>query len=292
MSIYYIDENNKNMMDSFDLEKDDPSLNGQDSSPLKNIYRINKSLFNQLFFCEYDLEYITDYFHANNKEFRVVSYPYGTNTCYEKGIILDGWNPLNIIKALYVESSSDQVLFAVVVPETGCFLDKRQLKEKVDVSGDGYLFMAKDLPKNMSYGTCSPFIISEDLVQNGGRVRRIIFDTETLTMKKHDNALDDFSFGNNHRLSVQMNYYQCYKMLKQKYGNIVVANKEILTLSFKRKFIRKNGKIKINYEFNAINYRTANFINSIHGYGDVSVENDHVEELDLPEVLTANDNKL
>lgn len=292
MSIYYIDENNKNMMDSFDLEKDDPSLNGQDSSPLKNIYRINKSLFNQLFFSEYDLEYITDYFHANNKEFRVVSYPYGTNTCYEKGIILDGWNPLNIIKALYVESSTDQVLFAVVVPETGCFLDKRQLKGKVDVPGGGYLFMAKELPKNMSYGTCSPFILSEDLVQNGGRVRRIIFDTETLIMKKHDNALDDFSFGNNHRLSVQMNYYQCYKMLKQKYSDIVVADKEILSLSFKQKFIRKNGKIKINYEFNTINYRTANFINSIHGYGDVSVENDHVEELDLPEVLTANDNKL
>ncbi len=291
MSIYYIDEDNKNMMDSFDLEKDDPSLNGQNSSPLKSIYRINKSLFNHLFFSDYDLEYIADYFHANNKEFRVVSYPYKTNTCYEKGIILDGWNPLNIIKALYVERSRDQFLFAVVIPETGCFLDKKQLKEKVDTSDGGYLFMAKDLPKNMTYGTCSPFILSEDLMQNGGRVKKIIFDTETLIMKKHDNTLDDFSFGVNHRLSVQMNYYQCYKMLKQKYGNAIVTNEEILTLAFKQKLIRKNGKIKINYEFNTINYRTANFINSIHGYGDVSVENDHVEELDLPEVLTTNGNK-
>lgn len=290
MSIYCIDENNNKMMDSFDADKDDPSLNGQRSSPLRTVYRTNKDLFNHLFFSDYNLKYITDYFHANNKEIRVVSYPYDTTTCYEKGIILDGWNPLNIIKALYLEYSIDQSLFAIVIPETGCFIDKKQIREKLNIPDDGYLFTTKDLPKNMSYGTCSPLIVSEDLIQNGGRVKRIIFDQETLIMKKHDTTLDDFSFGLNHRLSVQMNYYHCYKMLKQKYGNIV-ADEEILTLSFKEKFVRKNGKIKINYEFNTINYRTANFINSIHGYGDVSIVNDHVDELDLPEVLTASNNK-
>ena len=81
-----------------------------------------------------------------------------------------------------------------------------------------------------------------------------------------------------------MNYYHCYNMLMKIYP-AVVAEEEILNLSFKEKLIRNNGKINIAYEFHSLNYRTARFINSIHGYGDVSIINDYIDELDLPRVL-------
>jgi len=50
--------------------------------------------------------------------------------------------------------------------------------------------------------------------------------------------------------------------------------------------VRTKGRLKITYEFNSLNYRIARFINGIHGSGDVSIVNDHVDELDLPDVLT------
>jgi hypothetical protein len=53
-----------------------------------------------------------------------------------------------------------------------------------------------------------------------------------------------------------------------------------LNLSFKEELVRSNGRISISFEFNSLDFRTARFINSIHGYGEVSILNDHVDELD------------
>ena len=290
MSKYYIDDDAKPFLDNFDFEKDDPSLNDQKKHSLKNEYRLNIDEFNQQFLSGYGIEYISSYFCKMEPKMRIVSHPRKTNTCYEKALMIGRWDPLNVVKALYFESSKDNLLYVAVIPETGCFMDKTHFKETIGLLDEDYLLKAKHLPKNMTYGTCSPFIGHGDLLINGGRVKRIYFDTETLINKKHDNTLDDFSFGLDHRLSIQMNYYQCYKMLKALFGNII-DDGEILTLSFNEKFIRKKGKLKINYEFKTLNYRTAKFVNSIHGYGDVSIENDHLDELDLPDILTApNDN--
>ena len=74
-------------------------------------------------------------------------------------------------------------------------------------------------------------------------------------------------------------------MLQQMFGDTVV-DREILNLSFIERFTRKNGRIAINYAFHSLNYRTAQFINSIHGDGDVSIVNDYADELNLPDVLT------
>ena len=138
----------------------------------------------------------------------------------------------------------------------------------------------------MSFGTCSPFILESDLLSNGGKVAKIVFDTETLEMKKDDQHLDDFSFGMDHRMSVQMNYYHCYLLIKEMYPE-VVEKREVLNLSFKEKFIRKNGRLSINYDFKSINYKTAKFINGIHGYGDVSITNDYMDELDISGLLSS-----
>ena len=140
----------------------------------------------------------------------------------------------------------------------------------------------------MSFGSCSPFITSSDILGHGGRIKNILFDKETFMLKQHENSFDNFSFGLEHRLSIQMNYYHCYKMLKHLYGDRVI-DREILNLSFKERLVRKKGRIQIDYEFKSLNYRTAQFINNIHGFGDVSITNDRIDELFIPEVLTSDD---
>ncbi len=286
MSIYCLDFS-CDMEGNHNIEEDDPSLNGNGSSSLDSEFSLSRSDIEKLFLSRYQLEYITKYVKDRSLPFRIVSHPEKTNTCYEKAQMLGKCDPLNIIKALYFECAQDQRLYVVVVPETGCFVDRKAIPEIFGLSRDVILAKARMLPMNMSYGTCSPFITPDDLIENGGKIAKLIFDSETLVSKKHENSLDDFSFGLDHRLSLQINYYHCYKMLKAKFGDLVSTD-DVLTLSFKEKFIRKSGKIKINYEFNSLNYRTAKFINSIHGVGDVSVENDYVDELDLPEILTSN----
>ena len=270
----------------YNIEQDDPSLNDCNSASLQELINLPKIEFNNLFLSKYKLEYITKYSQERGVPFRIVTHPRDTNTCYEKAILLGSWDPLNIIKALYFECQSDQHLYVVVVPETGCFMDKTYLTSLLGLPQGVVLAKSKLLPKNMAYGTCSPFITPDDLLENGGKVAQIIFDSETLVSKKNNKFLDDFSFGLDHRFSLQMNYYHCFKMLKAVFGDIVIADK-VLTLSFSEKFIRKNGKINIHYDFKTINYRTAKFINSIHGGGDVTIVNDYVDELDIPDVLTS-----
>lgn len=290
MSIYYANDKVPLLIDNdIDIEKRDPSLNGQMADSFLNEFKLNIKDFSSLFFSKYKIDYISQCFFSNNLEFRVVTHPYETNTCFEKAELLGSWDPLNVIKALYFEYSVDDSLYAVVVPETGCFINRGRLKDILNLPGDGFLKKANILPKYMSFGTCSPFITNEDLKINGGRIERILFDSETLHVKKYDKTLDDFSFGLDHRMSIQINYYHCFSMLKKIYPDIILE-KEILNLSFHEKLIRNNGKINITYEFNSLNYRTTKFINSIHGYGDVTIINDYLDELNLPHILNATRN--
>ena len=285
MSIYLIDrEKCESSETDFSIEENDPSLNGQAAISLLYEFKLGKEDFNRLFLSRCGINYISEYFFSRKLDLRVLTHPVETNTCFEKAELLGGWDPLYIIKALYFEYSADSTLYTAVVPETGCFMNRTKLKEILDLPGEGFLKKSDNLPLNMSFGTCSPFITKKDCKKSGGKVLKILFDSETLAMKKEDKTLDDFSFGLDHRMSIQMNYYHCYKMLKKLFPD-VVCEKELLNLSFREKLLRNNGKIHINYEFNSLNYSTAKFINSIHGYGDVSISNDYVDELDLPHVL-------
>jgi hypothetical protein len=263
----------------------DPTLEKEKAHSLNYQFNLSKKGINDRFLAQYNLEYISEYAEAKKIPFRILTHPENTNTCYDKARLLGEWDPLNVIKALYFECPNQKVLYALVIPETGCFVDRNYISNILDLPHGVILAKAKNLPRNMSYGTCSPFICIQDLIENGGKVVKVLFDSETLVAKKNDNLLDDFSFGCDHRFSLQINYYHCYKLLKSKFKNVVQAD-ELLTLNFTERFIRKNGKIKLNYDFKSLNYRTAKFINNIHGTGDVSVENDYVDELDLPDVLT------
>ncbi|MBV7326673.1 hypothetical protein KFU94_00140 [Chloroflexi bacterium TSY] len=249
MSIYHLtDQESEVTWEQFDMDQDDPSLNPNMASALQYQYRVDQKTLNQLFLKKYNLNYISHYFLKNKNPVRIVSFPKATNTCYEKAEVLQDWDPLNVIKAFYLESSDDGSLYAIIVSETGCFLDRDFVRQQLNLPGDVRLVRATQLPAQMSFGSCSPFIRQEDLVENGGKVRSIVFDKETLVLKRHENSLDDFSFGLEHRLSIQMNYYHCYKMLQHFFAN-VVTDREILRLSFKERLVRKKGRIKIDYEF-------------------------------------------
>jgi hypothetical protein len=289
MSIYNLSERDSELtLHQFELDRDDPSLNSTMAPAMQYQFRVDSNMLDELFLSKYGLEYISRYSLKNKRSVRVLSFPKATNTCYEKADILQEWNPLNVIKAFYLESSIDGTLYAVIVPETGCFLDRESVKQQLDLPTDVRLLRATHLPEHMSFGSCSPFIRNEDIVGNGGKIKNIIFDKETLALKRHEKSMDDFSFGLDHRLSLQMNYYHCYEMLRSTFSDVVL-DREILSLSFKERLVRRKGRIKIDYEFESLNYRTAQFINTIHGFGDVSITNDHIDELFIPEVLTSHD---
>lgn len=283
MSIFNLNNENPDYFPWFNLKKHDPTLNGDKAPFNKTTFNMDSDRLKTIFFNNCKIGYLCDYFKLTN-DFRVVSHPVVTYTCYQKAGILENWDPLNVIKVLYFDIRNNDCLYACVVPETGCLVDKKHIAQVLDLPGGDFLAKAKHLPQHMTYGTCSPFITTNDLVENGGRVKRIIFDTETLIMKKKENHLDDFSFGTDHQLSIQMNYYRCYKMLKRFFGD-TIEDRKILKLSFKEKLVRRNGHIKIEYEFESLNYRTAKFVNDIHGFEDVRIVNDHVDKLYLPEVL-------
>ncbi|HYA88526.1 MAG TPA: hypothetical protein VEI57_15845 [Nitrospirota bacterium] len=268
-----------------DIEKNDPSLNGQSLPSFSKEYHINEEDLRQIFLAKYGIEYIVDYFEKSHDECRIVTHPKKTNTCYEKAELLGDWSPLNVIKALYFENPDTGALYAIVTPETGCFIDRSQVIGALRLPQDTNLKKSAHLPHGMHFGTCSPFIIESDASCNGGRVKKILFDRETLVLKRHERTLDDFSYGLDHRFSIQMNYYDCYDMLKRKFRDLI-ADEDILTLLFKESFVRNRGRIKITYDFNSLSYRISSFINSIHGNGDISIVDDHVDELDLPDVLS------
>lgn len=284
MSIYQLcNKGIDNLPNNFDLS-DDPSLNKTMASATKHRYKVSSNVLGEMFLKEYNLDYISEYCSEKEIPLQVLSFPKATKTCYEKAMALQNWNPLNVIKAFYLESQIDGSLYAVIVPETGCFLDRNIVKQKVSMIHEDQLIRSTHLPSNMTFGTCSPFILNDDLCEHGGHVKHIIFDSETLAEKKEENMLDDFSFGLDHKLSLQINYYHCFNMLSQLYPNTVIE-RDVLRLSFKERFARKKGRIKVDYEFTSLNYRTAKFISDNHGYGDVYIENDQTDELNMPDIF-------
>lgn len=205
----------------FELYQHDTSLNGEGAPALAETYDLDVESFKKLFLSKYTLDYVANFFYEKQHECRVMSFPKKTNTCTEKLSLLPGWSLNNIIKALYFESSFDGSLCAVITPELQYPIDIQNLQNELNLAKGDSLSRAKCLPQNMSYGTCSPFITEADLINKGGIVRHIVFDDESLSRKKREGGIDDFSFGLDHKLSIQLNYYECYCMLKERFPCVV-----------------------------------------------------------------------
>lgn len=234
MTVYRLLQNRvEQLPELFDLYRDDPTLNGRGASAFAATYELDVESFKKLFLSIYSLDYIAHFFHEKQYECRVMSFPQKTNTCTEKLSLLPGWYSNSIIKALYFESSSDGSLCAAITPEFGRHVNIKNLQKELNFSKGDSLIRSTCLPQNMIYGTCSPFITEADLITHGGAVRHIVFDDESLSRKQSEGGLDDFSFGLDHKLSIQMNYYDCYCMLKERYQD-VVKSRNVSTTSFKQ----------------------------------------------------------
>ncbi len=261
------------------LESDPSWTEGAPS--LANTVDLDRETFRRRFLTEHALDYIADYFAKPGTGCRVVTHPSETVTCYEKAQLLGDFSPLRVVKTLYFEHPDTAGLWGIVVPETGCFLDRASIQKLLDTIEKPRV--ATRLPAGMSVGTCSPFVTDQHLSHDAGvRVERLVFDSETLVMKRHERSIDDFSFVEDKRLSLQMNYFDCFDMLRQRHPELVV-DREVLTTSFKETFVRRKGRLTITYDIASISYRMASVMHAMHADGDVSVTNDYVDELDLPE---------
>ena len=132
----------------------------------------------------------------------------------------------------------------------------------------------------MEYGTCSPFVRPLDLTYCGGRLRHIIFDDMSLRAKAKDNPFDDFSIGLNHCVSLQMNYFDCFRVMQDLLGTDVVISLPVMDLVFKEKLVRKNGRLRIDYDFKSLDFNTANFLNNHHGNQELSLIKTHVNQVE------------
>lgn len=139
-----------------DPTDDDPSLDERKAASLATVFELSPELLGDVFLAPYGLDYIANLCLRMKWDFRIVTHPYATNTCYEKALVLGAFNPLNVIKALYFECTHDDSLIVVTVPETGCFVDRAKLTTSLGLAEGVTLAKAKKLPSHMTYGTCSP----------------------------------------------------------------------------------------------------------------------------------------
>lgn len=258
----------------------DPSLR-EGAPSLAHTLSVDRSVLCERFLTSHGLDYVADYFARRGTECRVVTHPEATVTCYEKALLLGDFSPLCVVKTLFFVHPESSALWGIVVPETGCFLDRETLRELLDTVDRPRV--ATELPEGMSVGTCSPLITERHVTSEATpRIERLVFDSETLVLKRHERSIDDFSFGDDKRLSIQMNYFDCFDMLRQRYGDVVI-DREVLTTSFKETFVRKKGRLTITYDIASISYRMASVMHTMNAGGDVTITNDYVDELDLPE---------
>ena len=212
MAVYYAD--NSIPRRHFNGDFQDPSfLLGE--PPLETSFQLAYRDMETLFFQPCELQYLFQYLVQTPVEFRIVTLPQSSNTCLEKAKLLGDWNPLAVIKAIYLQIGDTSDVIAVIVPETGYPLDKQKLKVELDFPDSIDLKKSQWLPEFMEYGTCSPFVRPEDLARSGGRLRHIIFDDMSLRAKAKDNPYDDFSVGLNHCVSLQMNYFDCFSLMQE-----------------------------------------------------------------------------
>lgn len=235
-------------------------------------YELIKEDFDRLFLERYGLQYISDFALLNKLDIRVIKFEKETTTCQEKAALLGSWKVSNTIKTIYFFNELDESIIAVVVPETGYKLDINNLKARLNIPDGLSLRTSKYLPRDMTYGTCSPFIKREDLVKFGGQVSKIIFDDESLIEKSSEKTFDDFSFGVDRKLSIQLNYHCCFEMLKANFG-CVVDSLPLLVPSFTKKVGFKGSALKVVYEVTSLNYLAAKRITHEINDPEGSMEN-------------------
>lgn len=277
MAVYYADQSAARRY--VDCEFKDPSfIDGE--APFVSSCKLACQDMEKLFFEPYQLQFVFQHLVQMMIPFRIVTLPKPSNTCLEKASLLGNWNPLSVIKAIYLQVADTDDVIAVIVPETGYSLNKEKVRSELSLSESVVIKKSQWLPDYMEYGTCSPFVRPLDLYRGDGKLRYIIFDDTSLKAKAREDTFDDFSIGLNHCVSIQLNYFDCFNAIRDLLGSDVVVSLPVMDLVFKEKLIRKKGRLRIDYDFQSLDFNTANFLNNSHGNQELNVIKTHVNQMD------------
>lgn len=192
---------------------------------------IDTNSFRNIFFKDFNLDYILDYAIKNDIHFHIATHAIATSTCEEKAEIT-GLPLERVIKGIYLEDNKEEKVYAIVIPGTKHSSDIRLkvadflMINKDEVIKFNRIRKARKefLPINIEYGTVHPFVNEESFSPNG-KLELILFDKSYLEKRILEKGLDDFSFTShlstgydNHRLSIQINYANAFNILQKKFG--------------------------------------------------------------------------
>ncbi len=199
---------------------------------------IDPTSFRNIFFKDFQLDYILDYCLANGIHFHIATHAIRTSSCQEKADIT-GLPLERVIKGLYLEDTITNRMYGLFIPGTKSSSDIRlrlakhfgiadtEVTENNKIKKAGKEFLDA-LGIGIEKGTVHPFVNALSFANSS--LETIFFDEGFLEKRRIEGGLDDFSFTahpstgyDNHRLSIQINYHDAYSLLKAEFAEGVSA---------------------------------------------------------------------
>jgi hypothetical protein len=199
----------------------DKSLN-RGRPTTETFWRLPPEAAHQLISGSPALGYVVAHFGIgiNKIPFSIVTHPSATATTKEKLVSLGGGDR-QIIKTLLYYNEATGDIFALTVPDNGK-IDLRSAAQILEVPKRKFRSLPQEqLPDNMKFGTCNPFISRGYVagMRESGREVSIIFDRSNLTGPP--DSLADFSVSglglngiSDSQVSFQAGYGNVYNALR------------------------------------------------------------------------------
>jgi len=187
--------------------------------------------FRNIFFGDFNLDYILDLAIQYDLHFHIATHSERTSTCQEKADIT-GLSLERVIKGIYLEDIKTEKVYALAIPGNKTYV-KSKLAEFLKINDnevESRIRKSKWLPVHIEFGTVHPFVDYNSLSfpYGNGKLEYILFDRNHLEKRKNQGGLDDFSFTthpstgyDNHRISIQMNYQHAYIILSTRFSEKV-----------------------------------------------------------------------
>ncbi|MEK6835299.1 MAG: hypothetical protein AABX61_03490 [Nanoarchaeota archaeon] len=187
---------------------------------------IDEESFKNIFFKDDNLEYIQNSAKAYGIHFHIATHSIPTDSCQEKADIT-GLPLERVIKGVYLEDIKTELVYALAIPGNRTYV-KSKLAEFLNIDNDeieSRIRKSRWLPIHIKSGTVHPFVNPQSFTPDG-KLEYVLFDENHLEKRRTEMGLDDFSFTthpstgyDNHRISIQMNYWEAFLILDDKFGH-------------------------------------------------------------------------
>ncbi len=184
---------------------------------------IDINSFRNIFFKDFELNYILDIALAKRIHFHIATHTKATSTCQEKADIT-GLPLERVIKGYYLQDNDNGNSYGLMIPGNKTY-NKYMVASFLNIKPEEVetrISRSKWLPVHIEAGTVHPFVNEKsfNLPTSDGKLEKIIFDERTIEKRDSEGGLDDFSFTahpstgyDNHRLSIQINYSDAFRIL-------------------------------------------------------------------------------